>query len=308
MLEIDREATTSVRDHLAEQLRYLIARGQYRVNDTLPSTRKLADQLGISFHTVRKAYQQLEADGLLTSKVGSGYTVKERTPLDKSERMERGAEVVHDALQRLIGFGLTETEIESLFQEQTALLDHLSVQRKLVLTGPCAEMNEMCAEQVGHALQQPVRAVHIEHLNRHEDADFVFAPFEELGAAMQAVPRADTIGFGTHLPAGILSRVSRLMEHQTLGLITRENDTIGPLSTQLRRGSAYSGQVVAASIQENRSADHLESFIGDTDVLLYTPKTRRRLLPLLGEEVAHAEVRVVVTRDSLSAIQDAVPA
>lgn len=306
MIEIDPDASTSVRDQVAEQLRYLIARGQYNVNDTLPSTRTLADQLDISFHTVRKAYKVLENDGLLVSKRGSGYTVKERAPLDKSERMERGANVVHDMLQRLIGYGLSEREIESLIQEQTALLDHLSVSRKLLLTGTCSEINEMCADQVSHSLQHPVRAVLLSHLEQHEDAEFAFAPYSNLSTAMHAIPRADVIGFSTHLPASVLERVSRLTDRETLGLITRDHEAIPPLSNQIRTHSAYSGQVIAASIQDDTA--HLESFIGQTDLLLYTPETRRRLLPLLDDAAQAESLTVIVTQDALSAIQDAVPA
>lgn len=305
MLEIDHDAPTSVRNQLAEQLRYLIARGQYQVNDTLPSTRTLADQLDISFHTVRKAYKVLEEDGLLESKRGSGYTVKERTPLDKSQRMERGAEVVHEMLQRLIGLGLSDTEIESLIQEQTTLLDHLSIERKLLLTGTCLEISELCAEQVSHTLQQPVRTVLLSKLAEHEDADFVFAPYGNLNTAMHAVPRADVIGFTTHLPAPVLERVSRLTDRETLGLITRDHEAIPPLSNQIRTHSAYGGQVIAASIEDD--TEHLESFIGQTDLLLYTPETRRRLLPLLDEEVSAEKLTVIVTQDSLSAIEEAVP-
>src|SRR6056297_1235930 len=109
-IEVDSDAETPVRQQLIEQLRYLIATGHYAVQDPLPSTRSLGDQLGISFHTVRKAYQQLEEEGLLSAKVGSGYTVKERTPLAKSERIERGAKVVNETLQTLVGLGLSEAE------------------------------------------------------------------------------------------------------------------------------------------------------------------------------------------------------
>ena len=115
-LQIDRDANMPVREQLINQLRYLIASGHYKVNETLPSTRTLGDQLDISFHTVRKAYQELEDEGLLSSRVGSGYRVEERTPLAKSERMERGAKVVNDTLQQLVGLGLSDAEIESLFQ------------------------------------------------------------------------------------------------------------------------------------------------------------------------------------------------
>ncbi|NBC84611.1 MAG: GntR family transcriptional regulator [Bacteroidetes bacterium] len=306
LLSLDRESKTPVSTQLIEQLRYLIASGHYKVNDTLPSTRKLGDRLGVSFHTVRKAYQALEEEGLLNAQVGSGYTVQERTPLDKSERMEQGAQIVNESLQRLIGLGLNDAEIEYLFQEQTNLLDHASMNRKLILVGPYAEINDMAAEQISGVLQRTVRSVPIASLDRHEDADYVFTTFEHLDRVMRSVPRADTIGYVTHLPATVLEKVARLREHDTLGLVTRSRETIPPLSNMVRQHSAFGGQVIAASIEEG--TEHLDSFIDQTDLLLYTAPSRRRLLPLLGDEPPRSRLQILVSQDSLDAIAEAVPA
>ena len=106
MITIDRTSNVPLHEQLVEQLRFFIASGHYKIDETLPSTRTLARQVGVSFHTVRKAYQQLEQEGLLEARVGSGFKVKERVPLGKTERIERGATIVQEALQKLIGLGL----------------------------------------------------------------------------------------------------------------------------------------------------------------------------------------------------------
>jgi len=306
-LEIDPDSKQSASAQLVGQLRYLIATGHYNINDTLPSTRDLGDQLDISFHTVRKAYQELAEEGLLHSKVGSGYTVKERTPLTKSDRIERGAKVVQDALQTLIGLGLSEAEIESLFQEQSTLLDHAGVERKLIAVGPYSEVNAMCARQLSSALQQAVQPVSLAQLDRHQDADFAFTPYNYLTRVMERLPRGDTLGFVTHLPSQILERTARLLDREALGLVTRYRGTIPPVSEALRNDTAYGGQVIAASIEEG--AEHLPNVVEQTDLLLYTPASKRRLLPFLDEEAPdHAEVKLLVSHDSLESIAEAVPA
>jgi GntR family transcriptional regulator len=305
MNTIDREAATSVRAQLVEQLRYLIASGHFAVRDTLPSTRTLGKQVGVSFHTARKAYQALEAEGLVEARAGSGYVVKERTPLSKSERLERGAAVVHDALQRLIGFGLTDAEIERLFQEQAGLLDHAGFERKLLVAGPHPELNALCAAQLADALQRPVQTCTLGALARHADADFVFAAYPDLQAAMQAAPRADVLGFGTHLAADVLARVARLRPSDTLGLVTEARDTIRPLTDQLRAQTAFQGQFLAAALADD--ADHLDSFLDQTDGVLYTPACHRALRPLLPAEGVHLRLTPVVSADALHAIRAAVP-
>lgn len=306
-IEIDPDAPTSVREQLVDQLRYLISTGHYNVNDTLPSTRALGNQLDISFHTVRKAYKKLEEEGLLSATVGSGYTVQERAPLDKSERIERGAKVVHETLRQLVGLGLSDGEIESLFQEQATLLDDAGLQRKLIVVGPHLEMNELCAEQLSSALQRTVRPVLLSQLDRHQDADFAFTPYPYLSRVLEAVPRGDTLGFVTHLPCKPLEEVARLLDRETLGLVTRYRDTIPPLTEQIRGHTDFGGQVIAASIEEGD--EHLPNLIAQTDLLLYTPDSRRPLLPLLDDDGPdHRQLTVLVSQDSIDFILEAVPA
>lgn len=306
-LQIDQDSNTPVRDQLIEQLRYLIASGHFKINDPLPSTRELGDQLDVSFHTVRKAYQALEEEGLLSAKVGSGYTVKERTPLAKSERIERGAEVVHDALRTLVGLGLSEAEIESLFQEQANLLDHSSLERKLIVVGPHPELNSAYAEHISSSLQQAVRPVPLSQLERHQDANFAFTPHQYLTRVLENLPRGDTIGFVTHLPSRILDRVARLLDRETLGLVTRYRETIPPLTEELRTKAAYGGQVIGASIEEG--VEDIPNVLEQAELLLYTPDSRRRLLPFLNDEGPdHTELTVHISQDSIDAMMEVVPA
>lgn len=225
----------------------------------------------------------------------------------KSERMERGAKVVNDTLQQLVGLGLSDAEIESLFQEQATLLDHAGLERKLIAVGPHDELNRMCADQLSTALQKTVLPVTLSRIERHKDADFAFSPYPYLTEVLETLSRTDTMGFSTHLSPTVLETVARLRNRETLGLVTRYQGTIPPLSEELRTHTAYDGQVIAASI--DREADHLQSFVQDTDLLLATPASQRRLRPYLDESIHDVEeLRLRVGRDSIDAIADAVPA
>lgn len=306
-IELDRSSDTPVRKQLVEQLRFLIATGHFKVDDPLPSTRALGDRLDLSFHTVRKAYQELQSDGVLRSKPGSGYMVEERAPLPKEERIEQGAKIVHDTLQRLIGLGLGDAEIEALFQEQATLLDHAGLERKLITVGTHPELNELWAEQLSEALQQTVRPVPLTQLDRHQDADFAFTPHRHLTDVLESIPRGDALGFVTHPPSAALERVVRLLDRDTLGLITRYQETISPVAEVVRSTAAFGGNMIAASIEDG--IDHLDQFVDEATLLLYTPASQRRLRPLLKEASCdHDEVSLLVSHDSIEAIMEAVPA
>jgi GntR family transcriptional regulator len=252
---------------------------------------------------VRKAYQQLETEGLLQARQGSGYTAVERAPAPAEDRMERGAGVVQETIQKLIGLGLDEGEVEYLFQEQLAFLEDPSERPKVVFAAPYRELAEACAEQVSAALQERVDAVRLADLGHHLDADLVVTPHANLHAASRAVPGAETVSVLVHPPSETLARVARLLPTATLGLITRYGDAVGPVLAELRHLTGFSGPALA--LQSDAGRDRLADFFGDVDLLLFTPQTHRKLRPLL-DDVDHSPLSPIVAPASLESVRAAV--
>jgi GntR family transcriptional regulator len=95
-----------------------IAGGRLAPGDQLPSHRDLAAQLVIAPLTVKKAYDELELQGLITTVRGRGTFVSERRPaLDSDQRRER----LRDAAQRLLSqaalIGVPFAEVMDLLEE-----------------------------------------------------------------------------------------------------------------------------------------------------------------------------------------------
>ncbi len=74
-LAVERSADVPIGHQLQEALRRAIRSGRLRSGERLPSTRQLADQLGVSRGLVVSAYEQLLAEGYVVSAVGSGTRV-----------------------------------------------------------------------------------------------------------------------------------------------------------------------------------------------------------------------------------------
>jgi len=74
-LAVDRSADLPLGQQVQEALRTAIRAGRLRSGERLPSTRQLADQLGVSRGLVVSAYEQLFAEGYVVSAVGSGTRV-----------------------------------------------------------------------------------------------------------------------------------------------------------------------------------------------------------------------------------------
>ena len=73
LVELDRESDTAMHCQIEGSIRAGIRVGRLPRGTALPPTRRLADELGVSRGVVIEAYQQLIAEGYLTSRSG-GYT------------------------------------------------------------------------------------------------------------------------------------------------------------------------------------------------------------------------------------------
>jgi GntR family transcriptional regulator/MocR family aminotransferase len=95
LLAIDRDAGPVGRQ-LQDQLRAAIRDHRIGADERLPSTRRLADHLGIARGTVVEAYEQLAAEGYVESTTGSGTRVS-ATPPPGPATLHRAAPVAPPA-------------------------------------------------------------------------------------------------------------------------------------------------------------------------------------------------------------------
>ncbi len=83
LINIDRSSKTPIRRQIVEKIRILIDEQVIAADTPLPSTRALADRLGISRYTVNLAYEELQVMGYLQSRQGSyNYTQKRRKEVE----------------------------------------------------------------------------------------------------------------------------------------------------------------------------------------------------------------------------------
>ena len=74
-IPLDRQSTLPLYRQIETFLRQGILAGGLAPDTRLPATRQLARDLGVNRITVETAYAELEADGLIFSRVGSGSYV-----------------------------------------------------------------------------------------------------------------------------------------------------------------------------------------------------------------------------------------
>jgi GntR family transcriptional regulator len=102
---------------LMEQVKHALDTGALRPGDQLPTIRKLAEDLVVNPNTVVRAYRDLEHEGLVELRQGSGAFI--RSSIARATRVTKRAQgVMQSAIDRLVAAGLTEEEIRRLFENE----------------------------------------------------------------------------------------------------------------------------------------------------------------------------------------------
>ncbi len=104
---------------LMQQIRHAVETGVLQRGDLLPGIRTLAEELVVSHNTVAKAYSELEHEGLLDLRHGSGaYVSARRENKPRTEKVRLAQERVRALVESLQREGLSEEEIHRLFEAE----------------------------------------------------------------------------------------------------------------------------------------------------------------------------------------------
>ncbi len=102
---------------IVDQIKGAVLRGELRANEPLPSIRLLAKELQISVITTKRAYEELEKEGLIYTIPGKGSFV---AGLDKGELTESKVKLMEEKLREVLGaaelLGLSRTELRRIFE------------------------------------------------------------------------------------------------------------------------------------------------------------------------------------------------
>ena len=113
---INHSSMVPIYEQIVDQIKTLIRDGELKENDNLPSVRSLAKELKISALTVKKAYDNLEAEGFTVTVHGKGtYVAAANAELLLEEQKKEVEAALELAIEKGRRCGLRDSEIEELF-------------------------------------------------------------------------------------------------------------------------------------------------------------------------------------------------
>jgi len=115
-IRINSTDTRPIYRQVADEIKTLVARGQLTEGTQLPPARQLAGDLGVNLNTIANAYRELQDEGLIAIKHGSGAVVASRTLTETGEEELRRP--LRTALTQLVLAGLRHKDILQIVSEE----------------------------------------------------------------------------------------------------------------------------------------------------------------------------------------------
>ena len=119
-LRLNTASGTPLYLQLVEHLKHSIATGAIKAGEQLPSVRKMAEDLLINPNTVVRAYRDLESEGIVDLRHGSGVFVGESVAA-RTDLMKKAEPIVRAAVDRLETLNLGEEDIRRLMENELAV-------------------------------------------------------------------------------------------------------------------------------------------------------------------------------------------
>ena len=112
-MKILQNSGVPIYQQIAEQMKADILAGKMKQGEYLPSIRSLAKDLKISVITTMKAYELLEAEGLVTAAQGKGFYVNAQdSEMLREQHLRKVEESLMDAIAAAEIAGMSAKELE----------------------------------------------------------------------------------------------------------------------------------------------------------------------------------------------------
>jgi GntR family transcriptional regulator len=115
---------------IIEQIRRRIAVGDWKAGDLLPSIRQLAADLQVSVITVKRAYLELEREGLILTYHGKGSIVATRTDAAARAYEQELATHLEQAAHLATALGLSPRDLQTRLRDAIEQRDQIANKAK----------------------------------------------------------------------------------------------------------------------------------------------------------------------------------
>lgn len=110
VFSVNSELDIPIYRQLVDQIRAAVRQGRLTAGQKLPTVQEVSCDLSIAVGTIKRAYDELEREGIVEKVQGRGTFICYR-PADSGSRKEQAMAAIDEMLDRLEGMGFSPTEV-----------------------------------------------------------------------------------------------------------------------------------------------------------------------------------------------------
>ncbi|MBI4277536.1 MAG: GntR family transcriptional regulator [Armatimonadetes bacterium] len=272
-LAVDVAAASPITTQIKEQIKWLIALGELKAGDQLPTVQELAGHLRVNRNTIALAFHKLRQEGYLSGRQGQGTFVADSDPVREAVRKAGLARLVEDALAKATGMGFTPQEFAAAVAAGAHMHTALSRRRKALFV----ECNWPEVEFYTHTLIEEL-GIHIEgmHLDdvradaeafrrRTREVDLVITTFYHAEEVHKLLPRGvEMVSLGAGPEVQFLRSLGQLPRGTKVAICCLDNDKATRVRTMVTNIGVQHLDMMAIGVDEK---DRLKRALDDADVV-----------------------------------------
>lgn len=288
------EGETPIYDQIRQELAGRIRAGSLPDGTRLPTVRELSEQLHVAEGTVKRAYDELERDGLLIKTPGRGsFVCYHRT----ADRRQAAQEQIDALLQQLHQMGISVHEMKQLFADQLRRFCAQQPKLQVALVECNPEVLAQLKEQLRHMDGIELHTLLLEQVQQHpgrlaQQMDVMITTTEHAKQLAGMTGQAEKVGKNRPAPAG----VQRCADRKAFARAARRDRQPKPA---LRRAAAQLCDEYTQGLQIAGPAlfdppESLSAYLSGKDAVLvpegYEKLCTQKALGLLTQFAAHARL------------------
>ena len=313
---IDKDNKIPLYLQLKDLIKYYISTGAIQEGKRLPGVNTLARELEINFETVRKAYKEIEKEGLIHMQRGRGTVVTfhgasvQKVSPDKSLGLEP-VDIMAMAIKKLVHEGMDSSEIKKIIDKAFRRISNERSLQTVVFTECNLHQVKEISKILKSYLNLDVKPVLLKNLR--SEVQKVIEGEEELAGII-------TTGFHLHDVRNILSdmpvnihvlitkmssetkqKLDSLDKKTSFGFICRDPESVSFFEDLLKTELGEAAKLSCCFLEEESK---VKDIIKSSDVLLASPPVFTRIRKMADASLPVFNVFDRVDPMSLKLIKD----
>ncbi len=293
LFQINQQLDIPIYRQLVDRIRVAVRKGELEPGQKLPTVQQLAERLGVAKGTVKRAYDELEHNGLLEKIQGRGTFICYQ-PATSASRKEQAMAAIDVLLDKLEEMGFSATEINIfLTLKQRERAEDLSVVKVGILEANPENLSQI-SEQLRSVKGVELYSYLLESVRQYpykldEQADLVITTAEHAEYLESVLSDRKKIArVALRLSAQTLTGMMRLRAGARVGILS-SSSRFGDLVYQSCRGCTRN--VAFAQPRTFDAGLDIDAFLADKDAVLVPKAYEKYCSALCCEKLRHFEKR-----------------